>query len=72
MKNTERQQILDQEKYFKSQEWQSDLSGKMSYCEKCEFKNHPFPECTISHEERVEKSACAKAFNKQQKCKRLH
>lgn len=72
MKNIDRQKYLDIEKYFASQTYQRDTSGMMYYCTDCDYRNKPHNECTISHEERVEKCACAKAFNKLQKCKRLH
>lgn len=64
MKNTDRQKLLDQEKYFTSQNYKRDTSGMMYYCNGCDYRNKPHHECTISHEERVKKSACAKAYNK--------
>ena len=63
MKNTERQKQLDDQKYFASQRWQKDMSGSMEYCSGCEYKDRPFFVCKISHDERVKKTACAKAFN---------
>lgn len=62
MKNTERQKILDKEKWESSIKNQFDMSGKMNYCVKCKYRDN-FKNCTIEHNQRVQESSCAKAFN---------
>lgn len=61
------QTYLDKKKLCDSEFWKRDLSGIMNYCRKCEFRNFPHLECTISHPERVERCACAIAFVNMQK-----
>lgn len=61
MKNTERQKSLDKKKWDKSVEMRVDMSGKMFYCTRCKKRKEDI--CTISHEQRVAESACAKAYN---------
>lgn len=70
MKLKERQAQLDEQKYLESKELQKDKTGKMEYCIKCKYRNYPFLECCITHERRVQESACAKAFNQMMKEKR--
>ena len=71
MKIVERQKNLDEKKWNSSCKAGRDLSGYMSYCLFCPHNvidtNHYA--CKISHEERVEKSSCAKAYNKMKKDK---
>ena len=64
MNNIERQKQLDQDKYLESLNKGQDMSGKMIYCTKCEYRTPLFNDCKISHEERTSQCACAEAFNK--------
>lgn len=67
MKNQERQVKLDKEKWIKGEEIKSDPSGSMKYCSKCEYNKENV--CTISQDERVQNSICAKAYNRMTKNK---
>ena len=51
------QAMLDNHKYFKSMEAQTDLSGAMDYCYNCVYRRNN--SCALSHEERIVRSACA-------------
>ena len=66
MTNKDRQASLDKIKWLASEEVGEDASGYMTYCEHCEYQvNDPlYSECSIPHEQRVEKCACAKAYNR--------
>lgn len=68
MTNKERQKQLDNEKWVESEKQGFDMSGCMSYCEKCEFADHSHPtengKCYATQEEREKCTLCAKAFNK--------
>ena len=66
-KLTELQRELDEKKYFESMKCNKDLSGGMEYCRKCNNRNKPYFECKLSHEQRAEQSACAKAWNRRNK-----
>jgi hypothetical protein len=63
MTNQERQKSLDRQKWFTSQMYKEDQSGKMPYCIKCE-KSNCTHRCTASQKEREEQCLCAKAYNK--------
>ena len=62
MSNKDKQTWLDKQKFLKSAEVVNDMSGKMPYCEKCNYKNATGT-CSILHEQRVTELACAKAYN---------
>lgn len=67
--NKDTQMTLDTKKWNESFKENRDLSGEMEYCLYCpQMKvigdNYS---CKISHEERFEKSVCAKAYNKMKK-----
>lgn len=69
VKNTEQQEYLDRIKWSVSNKEQVDMSGKMGYCGFCKYavNSSIYPvngSCTVSQEERVKNSYCAKAFNK--------
>ena len=68
IKNTVRQQQLDEKKYLTSQNYKRDLSGSMPYCLKCDkiTYNHT---CRATQQERESQCLCAKAFNKGQRAK---
>ena len=53
----EEQSELDKHKYFKSIEAGKDKSGDMPYCYGCRYRKENY--CTISHDERVIRSACS-------------
>lgn len=61
IKNSKRQELLDEQKYYASLYANRDLSGEMEYCAKCPYANGG---CTASQEERVNGALCAKAYNK--------
>jgi hypothetical protein len=71
MKNKERQKFLDEKKWNTSYKAKKDLSGAMEYCGFCphNISSVRHCECKLTHEQRVEKSACAKAYNKMKKDK---
>ena len=62
MKNIDLQKNLDYKKYYKSEMAEKDLSGKMDYCEKCNYRKGAV--CDVSQEQREENSYCAKAYRK--------
>lgn len=69
MKNPERQKMLDEQKWNESSSSKRDLSGAMDYCAYCQYliaEPHRI-DCKITHEQRVEKLACAKAYNRMKK-----
>lgn len=70
MKNTERQDQLDVQKYFDGIKHNRDMSGLMEYCRYCNFKDKHFFVCSISQDKRIKDSACAKAFNKMTKIRK--
>lgn len=61
--NKETQKRLDKNKYISSEFWGEDMSGQMDYCAFCEYRTD-YNTCSIIHEERVEISACATAYNR--------
>lgn len=63
--NKDRQAELDFMKWNISQIEKQDMSGKMEYCNSCQYQDNGT--CTKSQEEKVEQSLCAKAFNKKNK-----
>ena len=63
MTNQERQKQLDKQKWFRSEQYREDLSGKMTYCTACD-KMNCLHRCTATQEERLRYSLCAKAYNK--------
>lgn len=69
MKNSERQQKLDEEKYLKGFEINKDPSGDMPYCYYCDNQICIDNTCKVSHQERVKNNFCAKAYNKSKKRK---
>lgn len=64
MKNTERQKLLDKEKWLYSEEIKCDCTGYMAYCEYCDYQAD-LGGCLACQTEREEKSLCARAFNRQ-------
>lgn len=58
MELNELQKQLDKKKYFESEIAKRDLSGKMFYCEGCNFRY--FADCQLTHETRVANCVCAK------------
>ena len=56
-KLAEDQAKLDNHKYFLSIEAGKDKSGDMPYCYGCRYRKDKY--CTISHDERVIRSACS-------------
>lgn len=63
MKNSERQKSLDKKKYLESERLGSDQSGKMIYCQGCEYKC-AFRGCLKSQEEKDQHHYCATAYNR--------
>lgn len=68
MTNKERQKQLDEQKWLISEQYGEDLSGKMTYCIKCDCMNC-LHRCLATQEERVKFCLCAKAYNKLNKTK---
>lgn len=66
MTNQERQKQLDKQKWFRSKQYEEDLSGKMTYCTTCDRMNC-IHRCTATQKEREENSLCAKAYNRMQR-----
>jgi hypothetical protein len=66
MTNQERQKSLDKQKWYRSQEYGEDLSGKMTYCTRCD-KMNCMHKCTATQKEREEQTLCAKAYNRTQR-----
>ena len=62
MTNIENQKARNREKWFKSQIYKEDLSGKMAWCYKCERQTCTNG-CRATQKERDEKYLCAKAYN---------
>lgn len=62
------QNHLDEIKYCRSQEAECDLSGKMDYCEDCEFKQWDDTVrdyyCILSQSDRSNNCFCAKNYLK--------
>lgn len=56
----EKQEILNKEKYFKSQEVGCDMSGCMDWCNNCIFQNIIFKKCDLNHESREINTVCAR------------
>lgn len=69
MKLEELQKKLDEKKYFVGVEQGCDPAGKMLHCDSCEYGTRDF-KCSISHEERVAKCACAKAYRERKRKKK--
>ena len=65
VKLTVQQDFVDRLKWATSMQYGRDMSGSMGCCKFCQYRDGEY--CTIEHAERVEKSACAKAFNKMKK-----
>lgn len=65
--NKDKQQELDAIKWNLSQIEQKDLSGKMEYCGYCSYNKDGI--CQAEQKTRVEKSLCARAFNKKNNIK---
>ena len=66
MKNPERQRSLDKKKYLESKRLGSDQSGKMDYCQVCDYKC-VFGGCVKSQEEKDKHHYCATAYNRMQR-----
>lgn len=62
MNNKQRQKQLDREKYTASEQAQTDLSGKMPYCNFC--TNEKWDGCEYTQEQREQGCICAKAYNR--------
>lgn len=63
MKNPERQKSLDKKKYLESKKLGSDQSGKMDYCQVCEYKCISGG-CVKSQAEKDKHHYCATAYNR--------
>jgi hypothetical protein len=63
MTNKERQKQLDEDKWFASQMYGEDKSGKMGYCHYCSEQTCTH-KCYVPQRERVKYSLCAKAYNR--------
>ena len=64
--NKEKQERLDLAKYLASEKAGRDLAGMADHCFACPYQEAEAGKiigCKVSHEERVEKTACAKAWN---------
>ena len=55
---------IDAQRHLNSQRAAGDTSGLESYCEYCKYKNKKYFTCTLNHAQKVDKCACAKAYNK--------
>lgn len=62
MTNKKRQEVLDKEKWIESYECKEDQSGKMPYCQYCEFA--VLGKCTQDEKVREISYQCATAFNR--------
>lgn len=62
MNNKQRQTQLDREKYEASEQAQTDLSGRMPYCNFCTNENPNG--CEYTQAEREQGCICAKAYNR--------
>lgn len=62
MKNTDRQASLDKQKWLESEKMGRNMSGEMPYCAGCEYQVYDC--CLVTHEQRVENSYCATAYNR--------
>ena len=56
------QDDLDFKKYILSESAGMDLSGKLSSCFNCQFRDEYRDTCVIEHEARVRNSTCALQF----------
>lgn len=63
VKNSIKQKELDKEKWLKSELCNEDMSGAMYYCDACMYQCNGFA-CGVSHDDRVGKCLCAKAYNR--------
>lgn len=61
--NKQIQKSVDKSKWLASEFWGEDMSGQMGYCAFCKHRTD-HNTCSIIHEERVEISACATAYNR--------
>ena len=68
MKNPERQRSLDKKKYLESIRLDSDQSGKMIYCQVCNYKD-VFGGCVKSQLEKDQHYYCATAYNRMRRNK---
>jgi hypothetical protein len=68
-KNTDKQKELDNLKWRISEEFNTDMSGYMPYCDFCHHKvnGEQKPTCLASQENRIADSLCAKAYRKLRK-----
>ena len=55
------QERLDKKKYLDSEKFGFDLSGHLAHCQVCPCMKDTH--CLASHDERVEYSLCARAYN---------
>lgn len=62
MTNKNRQEQLDKQKWLHGEKSLYDPSGSMKYCSVCQYQTNGI--CSLTHEERVEDTVCAKAYNK--------
>ena len=70
MTNQERQRSLDKEKWLKSEELGTDLSGCMIYCDYCYHQVHTFEATSCdAPSERESRCLCASAYNRMKRGK---
>lgn len=65
MTNIERQRSLDKKKYLESERQGMDLSGKMFYCNRCDYQYGNL--CTVTQNFKDKVCPCATAFNRGQR-----
>ena len=60
------QKQLDDKKWFESEKDERNLTGRMSYCVDCKYRNQQSVTeddgCILNQEERKEAKSCAKAY----------
>lgn len=64
LSNNARQKELDFMKWNLSEIEKKDMSGKMEYCNFCQYQDFSNLTCKACQELREQETLCAKAFNK--------
>ena len=67
--NIKNQKARNDEKWFKSKMYKSDLSGSMGWCLYCGSQT-PTHKCNAPQTKRDQECLCAKAYNKMKRSKK--
>lgn len=68
MTNIENQKARNNEKWYRSEQFGEDLSGKMPWCLKCQFRTSRNT-CNTKQERRDAECLCGKAYNRMKRAK---